>query len=167
MFDTGTVVAYPTDTSYGLGVRVDDPVGMGLLYQIKNRPATKWLTIMVQDWDMLDHYAHVPADMPRDFFVSSPKTALLCPKPTLPHSQYYPADKVGFRVCVVPAVAEHIQVPITATSANLSGQPSIFDPLDIQRSFGDRVQIIDGGILPPCDPSQIWDLTVDPWVRVR
>ncbi len=168
MFNRKVITAYPTDTSFGLGVRADDPETLVKLQKLKNRPDEKYFSLMVRDFEMLKKFAEVPDDLNEDFFFESPKTAILRPKNSLPASSFWPDKKVAFRVCTIPEVAKEIDYPITATSANLSGQPPIFEAQKITENFGAEVQIFPGfDQLPKKDPSEIWDFTVTPPVRIR
>ena len=161
MFKIGSITAYPTDTSFGLGVRADDVAGLEALYALKQRPSTKYTSLMVRDWAMLEQFADIPPELPQDFFSTQPRTALLKPKNTLPESEFWPGDKVGFRVCQNPDVAAAIEYPITATSANLSGEPNIYDPQKIIEQWGNKVELFpeSKALDPNIAPSEIWDYT--------
>jgi len=168
MFEPGTIWAYPTDTSFGLGARCDDPEALDRLKQLKNRPDEKFFSLMVRDWAMLKKYAVLPERVSKDWFLNSPKTALLAPREDLPKSAFWPADKVAFRICTIPEVAQHIDVPVTATSANISGEDPVFCIQNLFDNFGSAIQIYaQSGDLIAKDPSQIWDFTVTPSVRLR
>lgn len=161
MFKTSLIVGYPTDTSYGLGVRADDAAGLDRLYALKQRPSTQYTSLMVKDWAMLEQFAQVPESLPRDFFTARPRTVILKPKSKLPHSPYWPEDAVGFRVATRPEVAAAIDFPITTTSANLSGQPNIYDPVEISAQWGSEVVLFPGAekLDDRVSPSEIWDYT--------
>jgi tRNA threonylcarbamoyl adenosine modification protein (Sua5/YciO/YrdC/YwlC family) len=170
MFKTGLIVAYPTDTSYGLGVRADDKEGLETLYALKNRPAEKYTTLMVKDWQMLGEFAQVPDSLDEAFFVDEPRTVILKPTKKLPKSPYWPEDGVGFRIATRPEVAIEIDYPVTATSANVSGKPNIYDPAKILAEWGSQVQLafeapeLDEGV----SPSEIWDYrSPEKPVRIR
>lgn len=169
MFQSGEITAYPTDTSFGLGVRADDEATLQALADLKGRDKAKYFSLMVRDFEMLKIFAEVPDDMADSFFFESPKTALLAPKSALPQSQFWPTDKVAFRVCTLPEIAAHItDMPITATSANISGQKPCFSVAEIQDQFGSSITIFDQiSSLPEGDPSQIWDFVSEQPTRLR
>ncbi len=168
MFKHKVITAYPTDTSFGLGVRADDPETLTKLQKLKNRPDEKYFSLMVRDFEMLKEFAEVPDDLDEDYFFESPKTTILKPKDSLPQSKFWPDGKVAFRVCTIPEIAKEIDFPITATSANLSDQPPIFEAQKITENFGAEVQIFPGfDRLPQKDPSEIWEFTVEPPVQIR
>jgi len=106
MFQKGEIWAYPTDTSFGLGVRADDERGLEKLAKLKGRSAQKFFSLMVRNFDMLKEFAEVPRELNESFFLDTPKTALLKPKNTLPKSPYWPEDKVAFRISTIREVAE-------------------------------------------------------------
>jgi len=168
MFEKTIIWAYPTDTSFGLGVRADDERGLEKLAKLKGRSANKFFSVMVKDFEMLKEFAVVPREVNESFFFDSPKTVLLRPKDTLPHSSYWPEDKVAFRISTIKEVAEKIKYPITATSANLGGGKPIFDAERLKRTFRTRVKVVPNfAILPEVEPSEIWDFTVTPSVQIR
>jgi len=168
MFEKGTVWAYPTDTSFGLGVRVDDEAGLQALKAIKRRPESKYFSVMVRDIDMLCEYAEVPILLTLDFFIEKPRTVLLKPSKKMPKSPFWPIDSVAFRVCLLPEIAQHITMPVTTTSANISSFPAIFSVRELRSTFGDNIKIYDAiPELPRSAPSEIWDFTVTPRQQIR
>ncbi len=168
MFEKTIIWAYPTDTSFGLGVRADDERGLEKLAKLKGRSVKKFFSLMVKDFEMLCEFAEVPRGFSESFFFDSPKTALLKPKNTLPKSPYWPEDKVAFRISTIKEVAEKIKYPITATSANLGGGKPIFDVERLKRTFRTRVKVVPNfTTIPEAEPSEIWDFTVTPAVQIR
>ncbi len=168
MFEKATIWAYPTDTSFGLGVRADDERGLEKLAKLKSRSASKFFSLMVKDFEMLKEFAEVPRELNTDFFFDSPKTVLLKPTEKLPKSSYWPEDKVAFRVCTLPEIAQKIEYPITATSANPGGGKPIFDVERLKRTFRGRIKVVPNFTeLPEAEPSEIWDFTVQPPVQIR
>ncbi len=168
MFSKGEIWAYPTDTSFGLGVRADDERGLTALAALKGRDSSKYFSLMVRDQEMLRHFAHVPNGFPSDFFTATPRTAILRPTKHLPLSKFWPHDKVAFRVATLPLISTTIKFPITATSANQSGEPPIFEAQKIRDIFGDRVKIFPGfEVLPQRSSSEIWDFLETPPRQLR
>jgi len=168
MFEKGEIWAYPTDTSFGLGVRADDERGLEALATLKGRDNTKYFSLMVRDEEMLRHFANVPEDITEEFFLELPRTVILCPTRHLPLSKFWPVDKVAFRIATLPEVAREITFPVTATSANLSGEPPIFEAKIIREKFGEKVKMFPGiEHLMVCPSSEIWDFTEVPPRRLR
>ncbi len=161
MFAKGKIIAFPTDTSYGLGVRADDPEMLQAVYDLKKRPTNKYCSLMVKDWSMLREFAEVPSELPLDFFTARPRTVILKPTDKLPLSKFWPQSGVAFRVAPLKEVAVAIEYPISATSANLSGENAIHDPRAIKSQWGSVVLLFDfaprlSDLVPP---SEIWDYT--------
>jgi L-threonylcarbamoyladenylate synthase len=168
MFDFGQIWAYPTNTSFGLGVRADDCATLQKLFDLKGREAGKYFSLMLRDLDMLRYFAEVPVGFPENYFTEKPRTVLLRPRPVLLESSFWPSDKVAFRVSTIPEVTKAIEYPITATSANFSGEPPIFLTQKIRDQFGSAVEIFPGfSQLSENEPSEIWDYTVEVPVRLR
>ena len=164
-FQPKTIWAYPTDTSWGLGVRADDAPTLQRLAELKDRSAEQFFSLMVRDWEMLQQFAHVGEFLTADFF-SLPRTAILPARESLPKSKFWPSTAVAWRVCQRADVAAQIDYPITATSANKHGEPSLFDPAEISAIFPE-VKIFSAEKLPVCSASEIWDFTQDPPQRRR
>lgn len=156
----GRVVAFPTGTSYGLAVDALQGHALQRLRNIKKRPAEKTFTIFLdpelwgtylnmsdQERQLLNRYAHTAL------------TVLVQPKDSLEHLAQ--DGYVGLRVIDHPLMADlarSAQVPLTATSANISGQDACYDTACITESFPRKVgttydlslaAILDGGPLRP------------------
>ncbi len=164
MFNKGDIWAFPTDTSFGLGVRADDAGGLQALAELKGRKPNQYFSLIVSDSEMLKKYAYLPEDMDMGkWLVEKPRTAILKPKPILPDSKFWPKDKVAFRISTISEFAQEIcstNVPITATSANFTGEPSIFTMEEIQKKFGNKIKIFDKiPVLEKRSASEIWDFT--------
>jgi L-threonylcarbamoyladenylate synthase len=160
MFGTGEIWAYPTDTSFGLGVRADDIAGLKNLQKLKKRSSEKYFSLMVRDMEMLREFARVPADFSDNFLTEKPRTVILQPTGKLPKTGFWPSDKVAFRVCTLPGVAAEIDFPVTATSANFSGEAPIYLVNELRDQFGKLINIFDQEKeLPKVQPSEIWDFT--------
>ena len=169
MFKKGEIWAYPTDTSFGLGVRADDEKGLGNLMELKKRSGDKYFSLMVRDWEMLKKFANVDeSKLGKSFFIDCPRTAILTPSENLPISPFWPLDKVAFRICTIPEIAQNIDYPVTATSANISGKEAIYTLESLQDQFGDNIKIYKKcGDLSEIPPSEIWDFTGDIPKRIR
>ena len=123
---------------------------------------------MVRDFEMLQEFAVVSSQITEQFFFEAPKTVLLKPTSKLPLSEHWPQDKVAFRVCTIDEIAQHIDYPITATSANLGAGKPIFDVWKLRRIFRGRIKIVPNfPELPEVEPSEVWDFTEIPPKRIR
>ena len=161
MFNFGEIWVYPTDTSFGLGVRADDGTGLGNLARLKGNRGQKYFSLMCRDRKMLKEFAEVPDNFDiLAFFSEKPRTAIFKPTNKLPKSKFWPDNKIAFRVSTIPGVSNKIVFPVTATSANLSGEEPIFNVKDVREAFEDKVKIYtDIPELTVTSPSEIWDFT--------
>lgn len=175
----GGIVAYPTETFYGLGVMFDKPDSLKRLYRLKRRPAEKAMPVIIGDEGVLPLLAsgkwlkEVPAAakslMGR--FWPGPLTLLIPARESL--SEYLTA-KTGMIAVRVPgesfalSLARKAGFPITATSANVSGMPPAGDAGTVMRYFGKEIDlIVDGGRTPGGLPSTIVDASDERIVIVR
>lgn len=157
----GGIVAYPTDTLYGLAVdpRRDDAVAR--LFAAKDRPAALAIPLIAADLEqalataIFDETARRLAEV----FWPGPLSLVVAVRPGL--SARVPAAEgtVAIRVpahAIGRALAAGLGCPVTATSANRSGQPPTAEPADVAASMGGRVDLLlDAGASPGGPPSTI------------
>jgi len=172
MFKKGQILAIPTDTSFGLAVRADDEETMDRMNTLKGRGSEKFFSLVVGNAEMLRKFAKLPDNFDAEnWFFEKPRTAILEPTKLLPKSKFWPENKVAFRISTIPDIADEILksgIPVTATSANISGKPSLFNITDLQEVFGDNIRIYDKiPKLPFKEPSEIWDFTENPTKKIR
>ncbi|MFA6142855.1 MAG: L-threonylcarbamoyladenylate synthase [Candidatus Omnitrophota bacterium] len=154
----GALVAFPTETVYGLGVNMLDEAAVSRLYEIKKRPRTKPFTVLVSDtgviekaWDCnLSKEARSLADR----FWPGPMTMIL---------KSSSGEKIGFRVPdnkIAMMLVTEAKVPIATPSANVSGSVPARCAGDVLKEFGGRIDIIiDGGPSKVGIESTVVDLT--------
>ena len=151
----GGVVAFPTETYYGLAVDPFQPAALERLFAVKLRPADLPILVLVSGPEQLGLLA---ASVPPlfsvliDRFWPGPLT-LVCPaRADLPARLTGDTGTVGVRQSPLAAANRLIAVcggPITATSANLSGQPPAVTAAEVFAIFGDAVDLVlDGGPAP-------------------
>jgi L-threonylcarbamoyladenylate synthase len=172
---SGGVIAYPTETSYGLGASIEALGALDRIYEIKKRPADKPLLVIIKDASWLKGLtANIPASsyplMER--FWPGPLTILFPARPGLPSPLCASTGKIGIRVSSHPiamALLDGLGGPITATSANLTGFPSSNSAQEVMAQLVSPPPdfILDGGPAPGGLPSTIVDVTADPPVIVR
>lgn len=164
----GGVIVYPTDTVYGLGANACDEWAVEQVFKIKNRPLTKPLPIVARNINWVKELAFVPPKLESRLAELWPgaTTAVLHKKDIIPNIVTAGHKTVGIRI------ADHVFVdkllgkfgyPLTATSANISGEEPTGDVSKIVGMFKDQVWkpdlVLDAGILPPSQPSTILDLS--------
>jgi L-threonylcarbamoyladenylate synthase len=146
----GEAVVYPTETVYGLGADATDPQAVDRVFELKNRPYDKPLSVAFADRETAFEYTN-PTDRERAFinrFLPGPVTVIVDRESTLPEILTSGASRVGVRIPANETAVELCRAagPITATSANVSGNPSVRQPADLSASIRNRVgAVIDIG----------------------
>ena len=147
----GGLVAFPTETVYGLGADATDEAAAKKIYEAKGRPSDNPLIIHVSRPEDAERYAHTSELYYRlaKAFMPGPLTVILPKKETIPSSVTGGLDSVAVRCPSHPiatALIEAAETAIAAPSANLSGSPSPTCAEHVISDLTDRVDmIIDGG----------------------
>jgi L-threonylcarbamoyladenylate synthase len=154
---SGGVIAYPTETVYGIGALACDAAAVREVFRIKKRPESQPLSIAVSGMDMLRDVAYVEHEEFIRRFLPGPVTVILKKKPILPDVLTAGSDCVGIRYPDHPMALDLIgrTGPIVSTSANLHGQP---DPVTAQEVTVAVAYVLDGGRCRYAGPSTIVDL---------
>ncbi|MCC5953623.1 MAG: threonylcarbamoyl-AMP synthase [Acidimicrobiia bacterium] len=149
---SGRLVAFPTETVYGLGAAIDHPDAVARIFDVKGRPAEHPLIVHLADADALDrHAAAVPAPARRlaAALWPGPLTLVLARSPAVPDVVTGGRDTVGLRVPAHPVAAAllaAVEVGVAAPSANRFGRVS---PTSADHVMGDLdgedVLVLDGG----------------------
>ncbi|MDK9707900.1 MAG: L-threonylcarbamoyladenylate synthase [Desulforhopalus sp.] len=154
-FRNGGIVAFPTETYYGLAVDPDSCSAISELYKIKNREAGKPLLLLIAEREQLnDLVERIPPEfIPlMDKFWPGPLTLVFPAKKEVCRQLTGETGTIGVRISSHPlanALAKKIGKPITATSANISGLQPPTKPSEVLRMFGTHLNyIIDGGETP-------------------
>jgi L-threonylcarbamoyladenylate synthase len=165
ILDGDGVMAYPTETFYGLGVLALSEKAIEKVYRLKERERGKPLSVIISDLAMAEKIA---ASLPPLFrllageFWPGPLTLIVRAKPLFPSNLLGRDRSLAMRVPAVSWIRDlvrHLGAPITATSANISGQREISTSDDVIAAFQGTVDlIIDGGRTPGGRPSTIVDL---------
>jgi L-threonylcarbamoyladenylate synthase len=166
MLNNGGIVAFPTETFYGFGVKFDKEVSLKKLYELKKRPKEKPMPLIIGSRASLSMIAvsvDEIAEPLMDKFWPGPLTLLLKAKKGL--SSYLTAGtgRVAVRIpgeSFALYLAREAGFPVTATSANASGMPPAEDADSVIRYFGEKIDmVIDGGRTAGGLPSTIADVT--------
>lgn len=166
IIQSGGIVAFPTDTVYGIGANAFDPAGIAKLYSVKNRDAGKPIAILLADVSQLSLVcSSIPDYATRlgEKFWPGALTLVLPRAPSVPEV-LSPIPTIGIRI------PDHVFArslirwcgPMAVTSANISGQQSATSAEEILEQLGDQVDlIIDGGRSKGGIPSTVVDCTGD------
>jgi L-threonylcarbamoyladenylate synthase len=170
----GGLVAFPTETFYGLGANALDAAAVARVFHVKGRPADKPLLVLVDSQVMAETVvAAVPpgagALMAR--YWPGPLTIILRARPHLPEALTAGTGTVGVRISSHPlawALVREAGVPVTAPSANPHGGPSPRTAEAVRAGLGTLVDLVlDGGTTPGGPPSTLVDATTVPMRVVR
>src|SRR5260221_3786922 len=161
--EAGEVIAYPTDTVYGLGCDLFNKKAVDRLYQIKGMPRTHQLAFVCRDIAEVTTYAVVHD---REFrvlreFLPGPYCFILHATREVPRLVQTPRKHVGVRVpshAVALALVEGLGHPIISSTAARTGAEPHVDPSEIYQDFHGRSMILDGGPGGPL-PTTVIDLT--------
>ncbi len=166
LLSDGGVIAYPTDTYYGLGCDLFSKKAIEKLYQLKERNRKKPLSFLVPDLSDVAKYALVSNFAYRTMksLTPGPFTFILPATRQVPEMMMTKQKQVGIRVPDAPlarALAAGLGHPIVTTSAtNRDGEPLI-DPKDIKEVLGHGLDLIlDGGLMEN-EPSTVLSLIGD------
>ena len=148
----GGVVAYPSDTVYGLGAAAGDALAVERVFTVKDRDAEKALSLLLADAADLAPLCSDVTLLARVFaqrYWPGPLTLVLRRSSTFESVALGGGDTVAVRVPEHPFLRELIRAlgePITGTSANRSGRPACRSAQEVEQELGEAVDlIIDGG----------------------
>lgn len=163
---SGGIIAYPTDTHYGMGCDLFNIKAIRKLYSIKKLESKKALSIICRDLKDASTYAIMSDSSFRILkrLLPGPYTFVLIAKKIIPKLLMTERKEVGIRIPahhVPTAIACLLERPIINTSARVSGETVLIDPRLIEKQFRGAVDvIIDGGIIIS-EPSTIVRLVDD------
>ena len=162
----GGVIAYPTDTTYGIGCSIFNKRGIERIYHLKQREKKKPFSFICADLSEVTRYAKVSnyAFKIMKRFLPGPYTFVLDATSVVPDLLTTKQKTVGIRIpanTICMAIIRELGHPIVTTSANLSGEEPTGDPLSVQLDLGKQLDlVIDGGVLSP-DVSSVVSLIGD------
>ncbi len=149
----GAIVAYPTETFYGLAVDPENELAVAALYALKRRSRKKALSLLIPEREFLPSIVDsTPAPYQKLIhrFWPGPLTLIFKKKKNSLSFITGEDDSIALRISSHPIAAEFCRQwgrAITATSANASGEPELLTAESIAALWGDRVAcILDGGM---------------------
>lgn len=144
----GDVVAFPTETVYGLGADAFNPDAVKKIFAAKGRPADNPLIVHIAAFDQLDQLAATISGQARlliEHFFPGPLTIIVKKQPGVPDLVTGGLDTVGIRMprhAIAHAFLQPCGVPVAAPSANLSGRPSPTTWKDVAEDLDGRIACI-------------------------
>jgi L-threonylcarbamoyladenylate synthase len=147
----GEVVAYPTETFYGLGVNALDELALARLRHLKGRDANKPISVLVSGPEMLDRLCKTLPPLARRLIAAywpGPLTLALPARKDLPRA-LVSEGCVAVRESSHPTAEALVNAfgnPVTTTSANPGGEPPATTPEQVEEMFEGRCRVIHGGV---------------------
>jgi L-threonylcarbamoyladenylate synthase len=165
----GGIIAYPTETFYGLGVDARQEAAVEKIFAVKGRNARNPVSVIVsaaEEAALLAGAMPEAAQVLMKKFWPGPLTLVFAAALWVSPQLTGGSGKIGVRISshvVAACLARGIAGPLTATSANVSGGPECTTAEEVIRIFGNRLDaVIDGGPTPGGLGSTVLDVTVNP-----
>ena len=169
----GGILAFPTDTVYGLGADAFNPQAVQRIYEVKKRPKQLAFPLLIADMSQLAAVAEpisgIACSLARHFWPGG--LTLVLPKAASLPDYLATGTSIAVRVPDHPiclALIRCLGKPIIGTSANITGRPATLTADEVRQQLGDKVDlIIDGGKCPCGSESTIVDVTHEVPVILR
>ena len=173
MLRRGEVIAIPTDTFYGLAANPFDRYAIDKVFAIKGRSKASPLLLLVNSLAMAAELSSNPLPLFYSLagrFWPGPLTIVVDASPKLPSAVTAGTGRIGLRLPAAPipvALIEAAGIPITATSANLTGQKECRTALEVESALGERLPlIVDGGASDASMASTVLGLEGTTWKMI-
>jgi len=163
----GGVVVVPTDTVYGLAADATNPDAVMRIFRIKKRPHTKPVPVIIRDMAMAKNLAYLNSRLEKILSILWPGavTVILQKKAMMPDLITAGKRTIGLRLPdykLLHYLLEVVGRPMTATSANISGEEPSIDAEEVARQFTKGFYkpdlVLDAGRLKFSEPSTVLDL---------
>jgi L-threonylcarbamoyladenylate synthase len=166
VLESGGLVAFPTETFYGLGAHALDAAAVDRVFRAKGRPADKPLLVLVDSLAMVERVAREVSARARRLMARywpGPLTLVLRAQPAVPFALTAGTGTIGVRLSSHPvarALVGSLGAPVTAPSANPHGAPSPRTADEVLAALGPALGLVlDAGPTPGGPPSTVLDLT--------
>ena len=166
------VIAFPTETVFGLGVFYDDQEAYELLNKIKQRREDKPYTMMLSKVEDVDKYAYVDKKYQKliNKFMPGSLTILVRSKDSVPSYVTHNTGIIGIRIPSNKEALElldYVKKPLLVPSANRADQKPALNEEEVKTIFSDEIKVVIPGQISSGEPSTIIDLTGDEIKLVR
>jgi L-threonylcarbamoyladenylate synthase len=165
---SGGVIAYPTDTFYGLGADPRNGAAVKKLFLIKGRCADQPILLLIPDQTVVKEWAEeitLQAERLMEKFWPGPLTLVFKAKKEVLQELTAGTGAIGLRLpgnALTRQLLAYLGSALTGTSANISGGRGIETAEEAMETFGDRVDLVlDGGRTPGGKPSTVVDVSTD------
>ncbi|MFC1982182.1 L-threonylcarbamoyladenylate synthase [Chloroflexota bacterium] len=172
----GKAIVCPTDTGYAFAANAIDQKAVVRVFELKGRSYSNPIHVAVHSLEAAERYAHLneAARYLAHKFLPGALTMVLPKKEIIPTLLVSGQNTVGIRIPdnkVILELAAMTNLPITATSANISGKPTPYSAREAVEQMGEAIKnvalVLDQGPLPARELSTIIDLTVEPPQLIR
>ena len=170
----GEVIAFPTETFYGLGTDALNTRAVEKVFEIKQRSRTSPILVLVNSFSQASDLVEIVPPQAWSLitrFWPGPLTLVFKASDKVPRILTAGTGKIGIRIRSDPLarrLLETVAVPLTATSANRSGDKSPTTAQSVAQTLGGEVALIlDAGPTPGGLPSTVVDVTTDPITFLR
>jgi len=162
----GGVIAFPTDTVYGLSCSLMDPAAVEFIYRLKKRPSHLSVIALLPEPDavhpLVDALPEIGEALIKRFW-PGPLSIIFKASSLVPLRLHGERGTIALRVPRHPlcqALLADVGGPLVSSSANLSGQPPCADADEIRKVFGNQLDVVlDGGPSPASLPSTVVDVS--------
>jgi L-threonylcarbamoyladenylate synthase len=162
----GGIIAYPTDTVYGLGACYDNVQAVKRIYEVKNRPLDMPLPLLLAEVSWIEKVAFSIPEVAYqliDSFLPGALTLVMKKADNIPDIISGGKETIAVRIpdnFITIALITGTGRPLIGTSANLSGRSSALSAKEVYNQLGNKIDyILDGGICPGGKESSIVDVT--------
>lgn len=162
----GGLIAFPTETYYGLAVDPFQESALQRLFAVKNRPTVKPVLVLVPSRDHIEKLVEsIPprGEQLMDKYWPGPLTLVIPARKELSKMLTGATGTIGLRISPHPVAADLLEAyggPLTATSANRSGGKAAVNEAEVRQIFGDEIDLIlPGGQTPGLQPSTLVRVT--------
>lgn len=172
LLKSGEVVAFPTETVYGLGADAKNPDAIHKVFEIKGRPSDNPLIVHISGKEQVEDFASEISEDARklmDAFWPGPLTLIFKKKPEVLDLITAGLDTVALRWPKHPLSQELIARvgPVVAPSANSSGKPSPTKAEHVKEDFGNDFPVVDAGETAIGLESTVLDISSEPYTIYR
>lgn len=174
IIQSGGVIAFRTDTFYGLGCNPRNPTAVKKVFELKGREEGKPILLIISDRDRVSDFISTPStvfNQLADCFWPGPLTLIGKAREELPAELTAGTETIGLRLPDDIRVRDLVRAcggALTATSANHSGRPAARTAAEVLEYFGDRLDlIVDDGEVEVVAASTVVDATVEQMRIIR
>ena len=171
LISEGEVLVCPTDTGYAFAANALEPEAVVKVFNLKGRSYSNPIHVAVSSMREAGKYAHLSnaAEHLARSFLPGALTLVLPKKEIIPSLLVSGRDTIGIRIPdnrIILSLAAMTNLPLTATSANISGRPTPYNAREVVEQLGENIEnvalVLDQGPLHSTELSTIIDLTVSP-----